>query len=567
MRALAFLTILASATAQTPEASPQFEVASVKPAPPPTGRGMRVSERGGPGSDDPGFFRCENCSLAGLLETAFDILDYQLTGPDWLRNTRFDVSAKIAAGTTKAQYQMMFQNLLVERFKMTFHRDKKEMPILNLVVMKNGPKFKESKTPEPAPDDDHRNSGPLKKDADGFPILPPGKGMMAMMANGRSAMRSDEETMQALAASLAGQLRQPVIDATGLNGKYAIAMFWVSGDSPDSPGPTIYNALQEQLGLKLESKKGSVDIVSSTIWKRPPPKTRYTRPWSAARVCGAAPCAATDKRSDMRTAALVMIAASIAAAQQFEVASIKPSAPGRVNGGGISGGPGTKDPGLFICDNARLLDMVLRAFDLPFYRFSGPSWLRDARFDLNARIPEGTTREQFRLMQQNLLIERFKLTFHHDQKQLDAYDLVAAKGGPKIKAAEPPPPADGPKPLASPARKLDKDGFPILPPGRQWTTDMEGPRWVQRFTDASMERFAGYLASIVSRPVRDATGLQGKYDFVLKWINDRGRPSTDDSGPNIFEALQTQLGLKLESKKEMIDILIVDHIDKIPTDN
>ncbi len=261
MRALAFLSILASATAQTPEASPQFEAASVKPAPPPTGRGMRVSENGGPGSDDPGFFRCENCSLAGLLTTAFDIRDYQLTGPDWLHNTRFDVSAKIAGGATVAQFHQMLQNLLAERFKMTFHRDKKEMPVLNLVVAKSGPKFKESKPPEPAPDDDHRESGPLKKDAEGFPILPPGKGMMAMMANGRAAMRSDEETMEALTESVSNQLRQPVIDATGLKGKYSIAMFWVAGDAPDSPGPTIYNALQEQLGLKLESKKGSVDIL------------------------------------------------------------------------------------------------------------------------------------------------------------------------------------------------------------------------------------------------------------------------------------------------------------------
>ncbi len=222
---------------------------------------MRVSQRGGPGSDDPGFFRCENCSLGGLLTTAFDIGDYQLTGPDWLQNTRFDVSAKIAAGTTKAQFRMMLQNLLADRFKMTFHRDKKEMPVLNLVVTKNGPKFKESKPPDPAPDDDApRQSGPLKKDPDGFPVLPPGKGMMAIM-NGRAAMRSDEETMEALTGSLSGQLRLPVIDATGLNGKYSIAMFWVAGDSPDSPGPTIYTALQEQLGLKLESKRGSVDIV------------------------------------------------------------------------------------------------------------------------------------------------------------------------------------------------------------------------------------------------------------------------------------------------------------------
>jgi uncharacterized protein (TIGR03435 family) len=255
------LMILSTAAAQTPDASPQFEVASVKPAPPPDMRGMRVSMRGGPGTDDPGFFRCENCGISGLLTQAFDIQDYQLSSPDWMQNTRFDVSAKIPLGTTKDQYRLMLQNLLAERFKMTFHRDKKDMPVLSLVVSKNGPKFKESKPVEAALDDDApRQSGPMKKDANGFPVLS-GKGYSMAIMNNRAALRSPDETMPNFAALLAGQLRLPVIDATGLNGKYDIAMSWVPGDSPDNPGPTIFAALQEQLGLKLESKKGMVDIV------------------------------------------------------------------------------------------------------------------------------------------------------------------------------------------------------------------------------------------------------------------------------------------------------------------
>ncbi len=269
---------------------------------------------------------------------------------------------------------------------------------------------------------------------------------------------------------------------------------------------------------------------------------------------------------------IVLFAASVASAQtpQFEVASVKPSAPDRHNGRGIQGGPGSKDPGLFTCDNVQLFGLLTIAYDLPWYRISGPPWLHTARFDISAKIPEGTTKEQFTLMQQNLLIERFKITFHHEQKELPAYDLVIAKNGPKLKEAEPPPPEDpdSPKlPTARPPRKLDKDGFPILPPGRQWITDMDGPRWVQRFTDASMEQFARYAANIVGQPVSDATGLKGKYDFILKWISDRGRPSPDDTGPNIFEALQAQLGLKLESKKTTVDVMVIDHIEKTPTEN
>jgi len=126
-------------------------------------RGMRVSMRGGPGSDDPGLFTCENCAVAGLITRAFDIRDYQLSGPDWMRSTRFNVSAKIAAGTTKEQFLLMIQNLLAERFQMKFHRDQKEMPVLNLVVAKNGPKFRESKPVELSEDGDKRDSGPPKK--------------------------------------------------------------------------------------------------------------------------------------------------------------------------------------------------------------------------------------------------------------------------------------------------------------------------------------------------------------------------------------------------------------------
>jgi uncharacterized protein (TIGR03435 family) len=217
--------------------------------------------------------------------------------------------------------------------------------------------------------------------------------------------------------------------------------------------------------------------------------------------------------------------------------------------------------------------MVLFAFDLPYYRYSGPSWLSDARFDISARIPEGTTKEQFRLMQQNLLIERFKLTFHYQQKEVQGYDLIAAKDGPnmdKLKPSPDVPPPDDPNAPAPPPGppKLDKDGFPIPAPQRGWRTTMAGRRITQPFTDATMEQFANYMAgSVVRRPVHDATGLKGKYDFVLKWVMDYGGPVTEDSSPTIFEALQQQLGLKLESKKEMVDILVVDHIEKTPSEN
>jgi uncharacterized protein (TIGR03435 family) len=196
--------------------------------------------------------------------------------------------------------------------------------------------------------------------------------------------------------------------------------------------------------------------------------------------------------------------------------------------------------------------------------------MRSTRFNISGKIPEGTTKEQFRLMQQNLLTERFKMKFHHEMKELQVYDLVVAKNGPKINASEPaPPPKDPDAPPPPGPYKRDKDGFPIIPPDdhRRMLFDMNGPRAVQRFPDHSMEQFAAFLANSVARPVNDATGLKGKHDFTLKWVMDWGRSSAEESGPNIFEALQQQLGLKLESKKGTVDILVVDHIEKTPTEN
>jgi uncharacterized protein (TIGR03435 family) len=266
----------------------------------------------------------------------------------------------------------------------------------------------------------------------------------------------------------------------------------------------------------------------------------------------------------------IVTVASALAQTQFEVASIKPAPPGLLNGG-MSGGPGTKDPSLFTCENVDLASLVVVAFDIRWLQFSGPAWMRFTRFNISAKIPEGTTKEQFKLMQQNLLLERFKMTFHHEQRELQTYNLVVAKGGPKLKESPGTPlPGDSSdyKPPPGPVKK-DEDGFPVIPDEdpRPMMSAIDGPRWVQRFGRRTMEQLAHYVETLVDRPVNDATGLTANYDFTLKWINNRGRRSDDDNGPTIFEALQSQLGLKLEPAKAMIDVLVIDHIEKAPTEN
>ena len=191
---------------QAEGASVAFDVASVKPAAPITGGRLMVRMSGGPGSPDPGQITYTNVAMKNLLTTAYNVKGYQISGPAWLDSERYDIAAKIPKGATKEQFQLMLQNLLAERFKLTLHRESKDLPIYALVVGKNGVKMKESPKDDPAPDPAGGPSSPsappppsgsgamgdgpngrMKMGKDGMPQMPPGAGrggMMMMMTNG-----------------------------------------------------------------------------------------------------------------------------------------------------------------------------------------------------------------------------------------------------------------------------------------------------------------------------------------------------------------------------------------------
>jgi uncharacterized protein (TIGR03435 family) len=243
--------------------------------------------------------------------------------------------------------------------------------------------------------------------------------------------------------------------------------------------------------------------------------------------------------------------------QTFEVASIKPAAEGATT-------PYIKDSSTW-SETTNLEGMIVGAYWLPYYGFTAPEWTRSARFTVTAKIPEGTTKEQFQIMQQNLLIDRFKLKFHHEQKEVQGHQLVVAKGGTKLKESRHEDLPDAPVPKGP--WKTDAEGFAIVPPEarRHMASGVNGLHMTQPFPDKTMEQLAGYLGNALGEPVQDTTGLKGTYDFDLKWIRENGMPT--EGGPDIYQALQAQLGLKLEAKKIMIDVMIVDHVEKTPTEN
>ena len=157
------------APAQT--AKPEFEVSSVKPATPLGPMGQRSEHKGGPGTPDPGLYSCRNCPLSWVIYEAYDLKTYEFQGPDWLANTRFDFEARIPPGTTRPVFLQMLQNLLAERFKFVVHREPKVMDVYEMTVAKNGPKFRES-TPHDAATSGEEPPQQIKRDAEGFPILP-----------------------------------------------------------------------------------------------------------------------------------------------------------------------------------------------------------------------------------------------------------------------------------------------------------------------------------------------------------------------------------------------------------
>jgi uncharacterized protein (TIGR03435 family) len=292
-----------AAFGQTAENSPTFEVASVKPAAPIAGNRIMVMMRGGPGSPDPGQITYTNVTVKNVLMTAYGVKGFQITGPGWLDSERYDIVAKLPRGATKAEFMVMLQNLLAERFKLTLHREKKDLPMYALVVGKNGPKLKESvDDPAPKEGDAPKAGGPadgpvvmgrLPMGKDGFPVLPPGaagRGSTAiMMMNGNARMTASKQPMAGLAEMLSGQLDLPVVDMTGLTAKYDFTLYFAPEalvgmrlGAPPAPGPppgeggggvpdasapdaqsnpSLFTALQEQLGLKLEQRKGPVDLL------------------------------------------------------------------------------------------------------------------------------------------------------------------------------------------------------------------------------------------------------------------------------------------------------------------
>lgn len=229
----------------------------------------------------------------------------------------------------------------------------------------------------------------------------------------------------------------------------------------------------------------------------------------------------------------------------FEVATIKPSKPDEPGKAFLWRG------GQFITVNTTVNDLIKFAYGVQEKQIiGGPDWLSSQKFDIAGKpdVPGVPNSNQLKGMMQKLLADRFQFKFHRDEKEMSAYVLTVAKSGNKMKQN-----TDNPK------------GLPGL------FFRQLGVLTVQ---NATMKDFTGLMESaVLDRPVVDQTGLQGRWDFILKWTPDESQfggmgikvpPPTDaaDAPPPLFTAIQDQIGLKLEAEKASVEVLVLDHVEQ-----
>jgi uncharacterized protein (TIGR03435 family) len=518
-----------------------------------------------------GRYEIRSGTMVDLVSTAYGVdPDKVVGGPNWLEMDRYDVIATAPASTKQAELTEMLKTLLAERFKLVVHIDKKEVPTFAVTVGKKlqlkeadgsgatGCQFQVQGM-------NNGRGGP--PDPNAGPPAPPT--LEYKCTNMTMAAFAEYMHTMPLAQQFLG--KNPLVDETGLKGAWNFEFHYtlpmgLNGQQTVAGG-SVSEAVEKQLGLKLEARKAALPVVVVESVNEKPTDN---------------PPGVADKLPVAPT--------------EFEVADIKPSDP-NASGGGRGGGfmPG----GRIDLKGITLKDMIVAAWGtLPNLVVGGPKSLETDKFDLVAKAPamamagNGATTmngprgqppvdiDALTLMLRALIIDRFKLQTHMEDRSMDSYTLVAAK--PKMKKADPSNRTgfvEGPGPDGKDPRKDN----PAL--GRLVTCK-----------NMTMAQFAELLPSIaggyfqtVSRTVADDTGLTDAYDFTLSFsgagmVNGGGgrggdgmkqggaggapAEASDPTGAiSLGEAMEKQLGIKLTTTKRPMPVLVIDHVEQKPTAN
>lgn len=280
------------------------------------------------------------------------------------------------------------------------------------------------------------------------------------------------------------------------------------------------------------------------------------------------------------TAALLLCLPVLATAQEFEAATIKPSAPyGPQTRFGVSGGPGTNSPGMITWSTTSLGTLVTTAFAVSPDRISNLQTLPHAAYDVVAKLPAGTTKVQIPGMLRKFLEAQFHMTSHPEMRDGLVWLMTVAKTGSKLHPAVESDPS--PQDLRTiGAVQVDQDMFPVPARGEGTTMGFNGAVHLAA-RDITTAKLADLLSAVAGRPVIDKTNLTGTYDLQLSFTpvtaanrspappppGAAGSTNNLNSPPMIFDALQRDLGLRLDSAKAPVRFIVIDHIDSAPAGN
>jgi uncharacterized protein (TIGR03435 family) len=229
-----------AAVAHSADQSLTFEAASIKPGASTDRRAFTF--RGGPGTAAPGYIYATSASLSGLIQRAYGVKSYEFVYPPWMDDARFDLTVKLPDGASKDDAAAMLRNLLLERFRLKARRESRTVPIYSLRTANGGLRI-----------------AARKNDPEGFPDVTPemlARGVVRMFVGDKARLIVDEQPLDRVADVLSLSAGRPVLDRTGVSDPISFTLRWTTADDL-----SLFGALEEQLGLKLEPGRETIQVL------------------------------------------------------------------------------------------------------------------------------------------------------------------------------------------------------------------------------------------------------------------------------------------------------------------
>jgi uncharacterized protein (TIGR03435 family) len=471
-------------------------------------------------------YELHRATMLDLIHTAYNVdADKVYGGPSWLDYDRFEIAAKTKPGTRAGALRAMLQTLLADRFQLKVKLDTRDVPGYVLSKGKRELKLKPAAAGSPTA---------------GCQYMRPTDGQVRL-GNIQCHNVTMEGFAQALREMVSGYLgNRPVLDSTGMEGSWDIDFQYVTRMAPDGPADASILDGVDKLGLKLELGKVPQPVLAVESVNQQP---SANPPGVAASLPPLPP-------------------------PQFDVAAIEPC------NDNYTGSPLFESGGRVTAVCVPLLGLIRRAWSVNFDQIAGlPKWLADRntrKYNITvvAKAPPGIAPDPQRNMQamdildamlRSLLMDRYKMAVHYEDRPMDAYTLAATK--PKLTKADP----------------AGRTGC-----ARQNQPSPGGAEMVRlACRNMTMAQFAEQMQaydSDIYYPVLDATGIEGAWDFTIDYDALAGlnlRPAappadgqaSEPTGSLSFTEALGKLGLKLEAHKRPEPVLVVDHIEEKPTEN